>query len=202
MKLTVRDATYIAVFGALWGALEISLGTYLHAMHIPLTGLIMSAMGMTVALAGRRIIGRNGSLLAIAAVTAALKAVSFGGVILPPLAAILIQGTLGEVATLGSPRTPRWRMALAGAVAVTWSVFHPIVGQGILAGRGIYSQYLVVIERALAVMGMSAEMAWAALGALVLIHLAAGAAAGLFAAAIAEGVARRMQAGGAEAADE
>jgi len=202
MKLTVRDATYIAVFGALWGALEISLGTYLHAMHVPLKGLIMSAMGMTVALAGRRIIGRNGSLLAIAAVTAALKAVSFGGVILPPLAAILIQGTLGEVATLGPARTPRWRMAVAGALAVAWNVFHPIVGQGILAGRGIYSQYLVVIERALGVMGMSAEMAWAALAALVLIHLAAGALAGLLAAAIAEGVARRMQAGETVSADE
>lgn len=202
MKLTVRDATYIAVFGALWGALEISLGTYLHAMHVPLKGLIMSAMGMTVALAGRRIIGRNGSLLAIAAVTAALKAVSFGGVILPPLAAILIQGMLGEVATLGPARTPRWRMAVAGALAVAWNVFHPVVGQGVLAGRGIYSQYLVVIERALGVMGMSAEMAWAALAALVLIHLAAGALAGLLAAAIAEGVARRMQAGETVSADE
>jgi len=121
---------------------------------------------------------------------------------LPPLAAILIQGAIGEIATLGTARTPRWRLALAGALAVTWSVFHPIVGQGILAGRGIYSQYLVVIERALDAMGMSAEMAWAALGALALIHLVAGALAGLLAAAIAEGVARRMQTGDAGQADE
>ena len=33
---TTRDWVYIAVFGALWGAIEINLGAYLHVIFPPL----------------------------------------------------------------------------------------------------------------------------------------------------------------------
>ncbi len=172
--MTTRDVTYIAIFGALWGALEISVGTWLHALNVPLKGLIMSGMGLTVALAGRQVVARNGSLMAITAIAAVLKALSFGGIILAPLTAILIQGGIAEVATIGAARPARWRMALAGALAVVWNVFHPILGQG-------------------DVMGMSPTVAWAALGALVLLHLIVGAAAGMMAMTIATGAMRRLR---------
>jgi len=181
------------MFGALWGALEVSVGTWLHALGLPVAGLIMAPLGVTVALAGRRIIGRNGSVIAIAAVAAALKAVSFGGVVLSPMLAILLQGAIAEAVTFGPPRPARWRMALAGALAVCWNVFHPIVGQGILAGKGIYAMYLVVIQRALDLLGMSPAMALAALGGVVAIYLVVGALAGLMADAIAAGALRRLR---------
>lgn len=196
--MTTRELTWVAIFGALWGALEISLGTWLHALHVPLKGLIMSVPGLTVALAGRRVIARNGSVIGIAAIAAALKGLSFGGIVLPPLVAILIQGAIAELVTLGRPG--RWRLALAGALAVCWSVFHPIVGQGLLAGTGIYSAWLTIIERALDALGISPALAWAAVVAIVALHLAAGALAGLLGDAIAAGALRRL--GAAEANDE
>ena len=191
--MQTRDVIRIAMFGALWGALEVSVGTWLHALGLPVAGLIMAPLGVTVALAGRRIIGRNGSVIAIAAVAAALKAVSFGGVVLSPMLAILLQGAIAEAVTFGPARPARWRMALAGALAVCWNVFHPIVGQGILAGRGVYAMYLVVIQRALDLLGMSPAMALAALGGVVAIYLVVGALAGLMADAIAAGALRRLR---------
>lgn len=48
--MSTRDLTYIGVFAALWGAIEISLGTYLHAIGFPLTGLVVSTIGLGLAL--------------------------------------------------------------------------------------------------------------------------------------------------------
>ncbi|MGZ6346947.1 MAG: hypothetical protein ACXWNC_05195 [Anaerolineales bacterium] len=53
MKFTTRELVTMAVFGALWGVVEISLGSVLHAIKIPLTGLALTAIGLLVALIGR-----------------------------------------------------------------------------------------------------------------------------------------------------
>jgi hypothetical protein len=193
--LSTRDVTYIAVFAALWGAIEIGLGTYLHAVAFPLTGLLMSTIGLGIALTARRVVGRSGSVIGVAAVTAGLKALSFGGVVLSPIAAILIQGALAELVTWGPERPARWRMCLGGALGVTWSVFHPLLSQGIIAGKGIYQMYLRLIERALGLFGLDLTAALVALGLLVLLHLAAGAAAGALAGVIADSALRRLQPG-------
>jgi len=191
--LKTRDLAYIGVFAALWGAVEISLGTYLHAITFPLTGLVVSTIGLGIGLTARRVVARNGTILATAAVVGALKAISFGGVVLSPIVAILMQGALAELATLGPARPGRWRMCLGGALGVTWSVFHPLMSQGILAGKGIYVTYLRLIERALDIFGLTATGALLALGLFILLHLVAGAIAGLLADLVATGALRRMR---------
>jgi hypothetical protein len=198
--LSTRDLAYVAVFAALWGAIEIGLGTYLHAVGFPLTGLLLSTIGLGIALTARRVVGRGGTIIAVAAVTAALKALSFGGVIgqLSPLVAILMQGALAELATLGPAQPARWRMCLGGALGVTWSVFHPLLGQGIIAGKGIYKMYLLVIDRALSTFGLDARAVLAALALLVVVHLIAGACAGALADAVADSTLRRIRPEGAE----
>lgn len=202
--MSTRDLTYIGVFAALWGAVEISLGTYLHAISFPLTGLVVSTIGLGLALTARRVVARNGTILATAAVVGALKALSFGGVVLSPIAAILMQGALAELATLGPARPARRRMCLAGALGVTWNVFHPLISQGILAGKGIYVIYLRLIERALDIFGLTATSALVALGLFVLVHLVAGAVAGFLAHLVADSALRRIrpELADAEAQDE
>jgi len=191
--LSTRDLTYIGVFAALWSAVEISLGTYLHAVSFPLTGVALPTIGLGIALTARRVVARNGTIFAAAALTAALKALSFGGIVLSPMAAILMQGALAEAVTWGPKRPARWRMCLAGALGVTWSVFHPLISQGILAGKGIYVIYLRLIERALDIFGLTATGALVALGLFVLVHLVAGAIAGLLADLVARGALRRIR---------
>jgi len=98
---TTRDWVYIAVFGALWGAVEISLGAYLHVIFPPLAdtflvGLIMAGLGGIIALTGRHFVPHTGSVLMIGVVTALLKALSLGGVKIGPMVAILAESLLIE----------------------------------------------------------------------------------------------------------
>ena len=68
-RFTTRDLVYIAVFGALWGVLEITIGSYLHlvfpSLATPLVGVgtIMTSIGMVLALIGRLFVPRTGSVL-------------------------------------------------------------------------------------------------------------------------------------------
>jgi len=43
-KWSLRDWVYVAVFGALWGAVEITLGAYLHLIFPPLTNTFLNGL--------------------------------------------------------------------------------------------------------------------------------------------------------------
>ena len=80
-SFTVRDLVYIAVFGALWGALEITLGAYLHVLFPPLAdtfliGVIMAGLGSVIVLVGRYFVPHTGAAIAIGIITALLKAIA------------------------------------------------------------------------------------------------------------------------------
>ena len=105
---TTRDWVYIAVFGALWGAIEITLGAYLHVIFPPLAdtflvGVIMAGLGGVIALTGRHFVPHTGSVLMIGVVTALLKALSLGGVKIGPMVAILAESLLMEAGLVLSP---------------------------------------------------------------------------------------------------
>ncbi|MCA9947909.1 MAG: hypothetical protein KC449_30715, partial [Anaerolineales bacterium] len=63
MKLSTRELVTIAVFGTLWGIVEISLGTVLKSLNVPLSGVVLAAIGLTVALVGRLFVPRRGATL-------------------------------------------------------------------------------------------------------------------------------------------
>jgi hypothetical protein len=105
---TTRDWVYIAVFGALWGAIEITLGAYLHVIFPPLAdtflvGVILAGLGGVIALTGRHFVPHTGSVLMIGVVTALLKALSLGGVKIGPMVAILAESLLMEAGLVLSP---------------------------------------------------------------------------------------------------
>ena len=143
---TTRDWVYIAVFGALWGAIEISLGAYLHVIFPPLAdtflvGVIMAGLGGIIALTGRHFVPYTGSVLMIGVVTTLLKALSLGGVKIGPMVAILAESLLMEAGLLlAQPRMrrkTRMGFALAGALAVSWNFIHKFVMMRLLFGKGV-----------------------------------------------------------------
>lgn len=98
MRFTVRDLVYIGVFGALWGAVEISLGSVLHTLNVPFSGVFLTGIGIAIALIGRLFVPRTGSVLFIGLVTAFLKMFSLGGIVLNPMIGIVAESVLAEVA--------------------------------------------------------------------------------------------------------
>jgi len=192
MKFTVRDLVYIGLFGALWGALELGVGSYLHVLNLPFIGTFMAALGICIALVGRSFVSKRGSVFFIGVVTALLKMFSLGGIVLNPMIAILFESGLAEVGLLASARPRRWSFPLAGALAVSWDFFHQFFTQGILAGRGILTIYGWVLDQGSGLLGVDKSAGVVLLLMLLVVRLVIGAAAGLFAWSLAVAVRRRL----------
>lgn len=191
-RWSVRDLVYIAIFGALWGGLEASLGSYLHVLRVPFTGVIMASLGLVLALVGRLFVPQRGSVAMIGVVTALLKMLSLGGVVLNPMIGILAESALAELTLSAKRRPARGTFALAGALGVLWVFFHPFLTQGILAGRGIVTVYGWAVASGACLLGLAPEAIGAILVSLLAIHLGAGAVAGLLAWEVGKAVQRRI----------
>jgi hypothetical protein len=183
VKFSVRELVYIAIFGAIWGALEITLGSYLHVIFPPLAdtflvGLIMASLGMVVALIGRLFVPRTGSVFMIGIVTAILKMISIGGVKVGPLAAILIESLLGELALFVARKPRRWGFVFAGALATSWNFFHKFVFMWLLFGQGVYEVYVKMIEEGSRLLRIDLRYGLVIIVALFLARIAVGAFAG------------------------
>lgn len=183
-RFTTRDLVYIAVFGALWGVLEMTLGSYLHLIFPPLTtplvgvGTIMTALGMVVALIGRLFVPRTGSVVMIGLVTAILKALSIGGVKLSPMLAIIIESLLAEIGLLLTRRPNRGGFMLAGCLAVLWTFFHKFFASYVFLGRGIYDVYLGMLKEGSKALGIGMGYALVIIAAFLIVRIVAGGLAG------------------------
>jgi len=194
---TTRDWVYIAVFGALWGAIEISLGAYLHVIFPPLAdtflvGVIMAGLGAIIALTGRHFVPYTGSVLMIGVVTALLKALSLGGVKIGPMVAILAESLLIEAGFLLARQPSRWAFALAGALAVGWNFFHKFVMMRLLFGQGVSEVAVKMVKEGSQLLGLDVRYSIAILVVLFFIRLAVGAVAGWLAWDLGGAVRRRL----------
>lgn len=204
---TTRDWVYIAVFGALWGAIEITLGAYLHVIFPPLAdtflvGVIMAGLGGIIALTGRHFVPHTGSVLMVGVVATLLKALSLGGVKIGPMVAILAESLLIEVGLLGfgtlhyltqQARKPsRWAFALAGALAVSWNFFHKFVMMRLLFGQGVSEVAVKMVKDGSALLGLDIRYSMAILLILFVTRLIVGALAGWLAWDLGGAVQRRL----------
>lgn len=192
MRYSVRDLVYVGIFGALWGALEMSLGAYLHTLNIPLIGLVMGSLGTLILLVGRLFVPRRGATLMMGVVTALLKLLSIGSVRLNPMIGILMESLLAELALslFSTPR--RAAFMLAGALAVGWDFFHRFLTQGLIAGRGLVETYRWTIEEATDLLGIPASYALLGILALLGLRWLAGLLVGLLAWDVGHAVAKRV----------
>ncbi len=194
MKWTTRDLVTMAVFGALWGALEMSLGSMLHVLHLHFIGVIMGGTGMLIVLTGFLFVPKKGAVLVMGIVAAFLKAFSIGGVVLNPMIAIVAESLLAETGlALTGWSKHRGSLMFAGALGVLWSFFHPFFTQGILAGKGIVTMYHRIIAKTAGILGMSPKAVLMVLVALLLLHILSGAVAGWLASDLGGILARRLK---------
>jgi ABC-type thiamin/hydroxymethylpyrimidine transport system permease subunit len=189
MKLSTRELATIAVFGTLWGLVEISLGTVLKSLNVPLSGVVLSTIGLIVALVGRLFVPRRGSTLFVGLMAMLLKLFSLGGVILGPMVGILSEALVAEVvlSALGRPR--RLSLLAAGAAGVLCPLVQPFVTNPLLFGRTLFTVWLDLLDLGSRLFGFDAGAVVGIVLALVGVHLAIGIAAGW----LAWDVGRRLQ---------
>ncbi len=196
-RYQVRDWVMIGLFGALWGVVETTLGSYLNVVFPAFTntffkGVILGSIGVGVALTGRYFVRKRGSLVLIAVITALLKLLSPAGARIGPVVAILMQGALMEVALLLAREPGAWVYALGGALAVAWNFPHRFLMMALLYGRSVAEVYQMTVRDGSEMLGMDPSFALGIIVVLLVVRLIAGGLAGWSAWGLGAAVARRL----------
>jgi nucleoside-triphosphatase THEP1 len=165
-----------AVLGSLWAASEIVFGSFLHNARVPLTGNILTGIGIAISVAGHRLWPHRGLLWRAGLVCAAMKSVSPSAVILSPMVAISVEGFLMEAGVLlGGANAAGY--LLAGGLAMSWPLAHKLGGTLLFYGPQTWVLYVKGLEAVRTWLGLPAGSPWTPLLALWAAHLLGGAAA-------------------------
>ncbi|MFO7681786.1 MAG: hypothetical protein R6X34_17220 [Chloroflexota bacterium] len=179
MKLTTRELVTLTVFGTLWGIVEMSLGTVLKSLNIPMSGVVLSAMGLTVVLIGRVFVPKRGSTLYIGVIAMLLKLFSLGGVIIGPMVGILSEALIVEIILSIGGKPRRSLFILAGAAGLLWPMIQPFLTGPLLFGQSLFVVWLNMIDTGSRIMGIDTGAVFVIVAILVVVHLAIGVAIGL-----------------------
>lgn len=195
MKFSTRELVTMAVFGALWGLVEISLGSLFHTLNLPMTGMTLAVIGAMLALMGRLFVPRRGSTLFIGVIALILKLFSIGSVVIAPMVGIIAEALVMELILDVFSAPSRLAFALAGAGAASWTIIHPFFTGLLLFGRNLLVVWLDLLDTASRLFSLPSQAGiWLAL-AYLLVHVGAGLLGGWLAWKI--GCALQMRLGGA-----
>jgi len=167
IQLDHRAIVYVAIFGALWGLAEATLGAVLHLLHVPLAGAVLGAIGLSIALIARSLNHVRGTTLLMAFLAASIKMLSFSTVKLGPFIAILVEGILLEIvfSLFGNGRLAFLISALFISV---YPIVQSIVTKSILFGQNFVPVILELVEGFSKRVGYQAG--WWMLGIYILSH--------------------------------
>jgi nucleoside-triphosphatase THEP1 len=80
-----------ALLGSMWGSIEIIVGSFLHNLRIPMTGTILSAIGVSLLIGGHYLWKDKGLIWRAGVVCALMKSISPSAVIIGPMIGILAE---------------------------------------------------------------------------------------------------------------
>lgn len=178
MKFSTRELVFLGVFGALWGAVEMSLGALLHALNVPMSGVVLAATGLAIALIGRLFVPRRGSTIFIGIIAMILKLFSIGSVVIGPMIGILAEALLAEIILSIFSRPRRISFLLAGGAGVLWTLIQPFFTGWLLFGRDLFLVWLELLAEGTRLLGLDRSAAVWIILVLVSIRLLAGGLAG------------------------
>lgn len=192
MKFSTRELVTLAVFGVLWGIVEMSLGTVLKSLNVPFSGAVLGGVGLMIAMIGRLFVPRRGATLFIGVIAMILKLFSLGGVVIGPMVAIISEAIIAEIVLSlgGAPR--RTIFVLAGALGVFWSFVQPFVTNPLLFGRSIVTVWLNMIDQGSRYLGISSDAVFIIVILMAAVYLIIGAVAGLFAWSVGQQLQKRL----------
>lgn len=138
---------HAAAFGAMWGAIEATVGTFLHALKIPFGGTMLAGTGAAFLLAVRTVYPRRGVVLATGAVCAGVKLLSPATAVIGPMTGILVEALLIELACFAFGANPL-SAAVGGGLATLWALSQKVLTQIVLYGAPMIDLYREVLQRA------------------------------------------------------
>ena len=136
-----------AVAGGLWASFEIVAGSFLHNLHVPFAGTMLTAFSVMLLSAFYRYWPVKGLLWRAGLICAVMKSVSPSAVIFGPMTAIFVEGLLMETG-IRIFRRNLPGLILGGGMAVLSALVHKAVNLLILYGTDIYKLYLNIFHYA------------------------------------------------------
>ena len=178
MKFSTRELVTMAIFGALWGTVEISLGSVFHAIDLPMTGMALAIVGVMVASIGRSFVPRRGSTIFIGIIAMVLKLFSIGSTVIGPMIGILAEAMIAELVfdAFVRPSLPAFMLACSGASL--WTLVQPFVTGILLFGRNLLLIWLDLLDMGHRLFGFPSQAALWIVLVLVIVHLFFGMAGG------------------------
>ncbi len=176
--MTKTPIAYTAVFGTLWGLAEATLGSAMHMINLPLSGSVLSTVGMIIVLIARGVNPQRGSTLMMALIAAMIKIMSFATVKLGPFVGILLEGVMLEVIlTIFSPNILGFM--LSGIIVSIYPLLQTLTVKTILFGADFIPVILEMAHGFSDRFGFGAG--WWILGLYISIHFIFGMGGAFFA---------------------
>jgi ABC-type thiamin/hydroxymethylpyrimidine transport system permease subunit len=129
-----------AVFGVVWGIIEITAGNALHLAKVPFRGFLLSFIAAIVLVTAKGIIQYKGSLIVIGIICATLKTATTGAFLINPIAAILLESLLAEMIFIYI-RTSPLNSIIAGSAVMLYTFLHSLIAQLFFFGTDIFTVY-------------------------------------------------------------
>jgi len=151
--IDARPWTHAALFGALWGALELSLGTILQLSRLPLRGSIMAICGLACMFTLRRLQPQVGVCALAGFVAVILKVFTLGGFFPGPVIGIALEVLMVEVAFLIF-RHKKLAAAMAGAGALATHPIQMVLMTTLMAGPEVVSAMVNSLVTSIETLGL------------------------------------------------
>lgn len=168
-----------ALFSAMWGVIEVSLGTLLHASKIPFRGTLLTIIAVILITLSRSFNNYKGSILVISSVAATLKLITLPGFNITPFIAILMQGMIAEI-IFSIFKYNLVSALLTGASIMIYTLAHGLIMQGVFFGLGIYNIYIDILNSIGKAINYKGEISLILVPVIVFLYILTGAFAGWF----------------------
>jgi nucleoside-triphosphatase THEP1 len=168
-----------ALLGSIWGSIEIIIGSFLHNLRIPLTGTILSAIGVSLLVGGQFLWKEKGIIWRAGVVCALMKSISPSAVILGPMIGIFMESLVLEIVVRFSRRTTIG-LIIGGAITTCLPFVQNIINLIITYGFNIAVLYVEAFKFAVKHVGIKGVDAYDAIGILFILYALFGAGAAMF----------------------
>jgi nucleoside-triphosphatase THEP1 len=148
-----------SILGTIWAASEIVLGSFLHNLNIPLSGNILTAIGLILLISVSYKWYEKGIFWRAGLVCAIMKTLSPSAVIFGPMIAIFSQSILLEIAVrvLGKSVTG---YIIGSMLAMSWNLFQKLINYIIFYGSDIVKVYKDLVLYAQRQLKVDIETIW------------------------------------------
>ncbi len=175
MKKSVLSDVWLkaSILGANWAASEIILGSFLHNLHIPFKGNILTTIGLILMISVSYIWKDKGLFWRTGLICALMKTMSPSAVIFGPMVAIFMEALLLEISVRLLGRNFAG-FFLGSALAMSWILFQKIINYIIFYGFNIVEIYADLLKYAERQLDITFDVFWLPVFILLIIYILFG----------------------------